>query len=82
MSDDMDSRMKMLGFSPARRFFPYDEGREVGEVYLMMRRPARIRQVSVMTWISSIWARKGRRACSGWKDSVLRTGWRVSMTKS
>ena len=36
MSDDMDSRMKMLGFNPTRRFFPYDEGREMGEVFLMM----------------------------------------------
>ncbi len=36
MSDDMDSRMKMLGFNRAKRFFPYDEGREAGEVYLMM----------------------------------------------
>ena len=36
MSDDMDSRMKMLGFNRAKRFFPYDEGREVGEIYLIM----------------------------------------------
>jgi RNA polymerase primary sigma factor len=36
MSDDRDSRMKMLGFDRAERFFPYDEGREVGEFYLLM----------------------------------------------
>ena len=36
MSDDMDSRMKMLGFNRVERFFPYDEGREVGEVYFLM----------------------------------------------
>ncbi len=36
MSDDMDTRMEMRGFNPAKRFFPYDEGQEIGEVYLMM----------------------------------------------
>ncbi len=36
MFDDMDSRMKMLGFNRAKQFFPYDEGRKVGEIYLIM----------------------------------------------
>ena len=36
MSDDMDSRMKMLGFNRVKQFFPYDEGREVGEIYFLM----------------------------------------------
>ena len=39
MSDDMDSRMKMLGFNRAQRFFPYDESREAGELYLLMAPP-------------------------------------------
>ena len=39
MSDDMDSRMKMVGFNRAERFFPYDESREVGELYLLMAPP-------------------------------------------
>ena len=36
MSEDMENRVKMLGFSGAKRFFPYDEGQEVGDFYLVM----------------------------------------------
>ena len=44
MSDNANDRMKMLSLSRTKRFFPYDEGQEGGEVYLVInpeqRRPA------------------------------------------
>ncbi len=36
MSDNADDRMKMLSLNRAKTFFPYDEGQEGGEVYLVL----------------------------------------------
>ena len=49
----------MLGFSRAKRFFPYDEGQEAGEIYLVMA-PARrgAGRLFTMTWTSSTWTRE------------------------
>lgn len=36
MSDNADDRMKMLSLNRTKTFFPYDEGQEGGEVYLVL----------------------------------------------
>ena len=36
MSDNADDRMKMLSLNRTKTFFPYEEGHEGGEVYLVL----------------------------------------------
>ncbi|MGD0228944.1 MAG: RNA polymerase sigma factor RpoD [Syntrophorhabdales bacterium] len=39
MSDNINNRMRILGFNGAKRFFSYDEGQEAGEIFLMIAQP-------------------------------------------
>jgi len=36
MSEDVENRMKMFGLSGPKGFFPYDEGQEVNDLYLIL----------------------------------------------